>query len=517
MLISIAVSLLVLPVLLPAQAPDLGEVPAVQYESGGIKSQYLPYGRRWAITGSPATSRGVADVIWARIKPHTKAEFKDNVGPCWVRPRTAAGELDKTVNAFRINFGRDTDRLRLGEPYDLRLDFYSGAVSGLVLNPIVKAAFDTAVEHAAVNRSLNSGELLDIINLEVHRALGPLMTGDNPALIRLQPLTLEGICQVDAEIPAASLDAEQSRALQDAVIDQILGRDVDAVLELVGDSIEHFGKTLPDFSKKLFLAAKRSKDKRITAEEISALSEAVSRSRSPERKVIDRLLAAADPKTCPSKLSPLTKGDCDQLDALAKLFRRFADTEASRPDATQIQVRRKDVQLTLEGAYRVVGRTEIVAYSYENAVATSDKLRIGTAYGFGAAFLSPFRNRSADAFALVGLKLYRWAVDKSLPDPYFGRPNARYSLVFGFLSNSSLRYRGQAQEKLAGDLMPILGIADDLKNDVTFQLGIIGFRQPSTNPVASLTNSNSKPRIAPYVSLGIDFDAANRLKSLLAK
>src|SRR5687768_4789000 len=111
------------PFFVAAQAQDLGQVPEVQYENGGIKSQYLPYGRRWAIIGSPSTGRGIADVVWAQIKPHTQAAFRDNTGPCWVRPRTAAGHLDGTINAFRINFDRDSERLRLGDRYDLRLEF----------------------------------------------------------------------------------------------------------------------------------------------------------------------------------------------------------------------------------------------------------------------------------------------------------------------------------------------------------------------------------------------------------
>ena len=499
-----------------AQTPDLGTVTEVQYEAGGIKTQYLPYGRRWAITGSPTTGRGVADVVIGRFRTHSPAKFNPlEESPCWVRPLTSTGAPDKAIGAFRINFDRESHRLVLGESYDVRLEFYSeGAGSGL-LAPVIGFAYQAGVALAERNQSIALDELMSAINGEVVKALEPLMSGDNPSLVHLSNETLEGRCKLLTTIPKAVLSDADARQLQRALIDQVrltrANQKLDVIESQITDSIEALNAI-----RAALLSAVNRANSGVTTDDVQALVIAVENGRMPTAATAQRLFVASRSTTCAERLG-LSTVECVRFRSLATLLVSHAGELSNRPDEAEVRKTKEQVQLVLRGAYRVVSRTEITAYAYDNIQATSDKLRLGTLYVFGAAFLNIFGGSKTDGFALTALKLYRHPVDKSLPDPYFGRSSSRNSLVIGIVSNSTLRYRGQPQEKLVGDLNPLLGIARDLTRDLTLQVGLVGFRQPSTNPAATATSPSPQAKIAPYVSVGFDFDAANRLKALLTK
>jgi hypothetical protein len=169
----------------------------------------------------------------------------------------------------------------------------------------------------------------------------------------------------------------------------------------------------------------------------------------------------------------------------------------------------------LAEAYMSVGLAQLSAFAWDDKQAESDRLRIGTQYGFGNAFMSPFwRDSDNDSFNDLTLKLYRFPVDKSLPDPYFGNQSARWSMALGVV-RGDLHHRGQKLSAFAGGVSPTLGVAWDLPGlrDVAVHGGWVFFRQPNTNPAAS--TDDTSVRMAPFLSLGFDFDAANRLSKLV--
>jgi hypothetical protein len=249
--------------------------------------------------------------------------------------------------------------------------------------------------------------------------------------------------------------------------------------------------------------------------DVASIPAAIMRQRAPDPTTTGRLLAAAGGENCPAKLPPLGQRQCADLLTLARAFSQFVDVEAQIPDPAAQRAARDKIQLVLRDAYRVVGKANVTAFAYEDVSATSDKLRIGTLFSFGVAALNAGRTGARGAsFSAVSLKFYYRAVDKSLPDPYYGSACGRCSFALGLLSsNSSLEYRGQTQAKLAGDFTPTVSFAFDATRYLTAQIGLVAFQQPNTNPA---TTSNKSFRLAWFLGFGVDFDAANQLKNLLS-
>jgi hypothetical protein len=214
-------------------------------------------------------------------------------------------------------------------------------------------------------------------------------------------------------------------------------------------------------------------------------------------------------------IQPVSAESCTawgkSLDLLRNLTNMQQDFDRHTKTAEQTKV---VASVTLLDAYTSVGLAQLSVFAWDDQQAESDKLRIGTQYGFGNAFMSPFRDGSDnDSFSDLTLKFYRHPVDKSLPDPYFGNRGARLSLAFGIV-RGDLHHQGQKLSAFAGGVSPTLGAAWDVPGlrDVAVHGGFVFFRQPSGNPAAG---DATTVHAAPFVSLGFDFDAANRLSKLL--
>lgn len=144
-----------------------------------------------------------------------------------------------------------------------------------------------------------------------------------------------------------------------------------------------------------------------------------------------------------------------------------------------------------------------------------DRIRFGTSYGIGGAALSLGKETDTefDAFSFVGLKYYWGPVDKRRPNPFLER-FSRWSLTLSVVFNSDIKYKDQKQTDLLGGVMPMLGIAFDISSDFALNLGTIFFRQPSINPLAGKKGENIK--MALFFGLSFDFDAINRIKTLIS-
>jgi hypothetical protein len=174
----------------------------------------------------------------------------------------------------------------------------------------------------------------------------------------------------------------------------------------------------------------------------------------------------------------------------------------------------------LSDLYTPVANTRINAMQWEGAHSTSDRVRIGTSLGLGVAALnltprqfSEFDINDTESFAVAALKFYPFAVDKKLPQPYFGREIlARTSLIAGVLIKRRLEFEGQGLKGVAGGLYPVIGGGFDVTKNITLQVGSVFFRQPSFFP----NDSSSEFKAAPSISLAFDFDGINRLRDALS-
>lgn len=173
----------------------------------------------------------------------------------------------------------------------------------------------------------------------------------------------------------------------------------------------------------------------------------------------------------------------------------------------------------LSGLYTAVANTRVNALNWEGAEATSDRVRISTTIGFGAAALNMAPTtvfqpgvQEAEAFGVAALKFYPFAVDKSLPSPYFGRELlARTSIVAGVILKRRLQFENQDLKAATAGFIPLVGGGFDITKNFTVQLGMIFFRQPSFVP----GDNSSEFKAAPSLSVAFDFDGVNRIRDAI--
>ncbi len=211
--------------------------------------------------------------------------------------------------------------------------------------------------------------------------------------------------------------------------------------------------------------------------------------------------------------SRLTRAECDRLRQLAVLLLSAANAAVQQSAAkNRADAARKLFHASMENAYEGMGTSELTASAWDDAQSTSDKFRIGTAYGYGAASLGGLGHGARGAaIGMLLLKFYRWPVDKSLPDPYYARWCSRFSLGFGALYKTDLSFLGQALDKPFASLYPVATLSYDLTRDLAAQLGLVGFNQATTRPLGV----GSSFHTAPLLALAFDADVINRIASLL--
>ena len=141
---------------------------------------------------------------------------------------------------------------------------------------------------------------------------------------------------------------------------------------------------------------------------------------------------------------------------------------------------------------------------------------LGSAVAYGVGMMSA---SGGDAeWPAVGMIQAKWyfggAVDKSLPDPYFGRGLSRLSLGIGLLLGDKPSYQGHELEGLFGSVWPALTMNYDIGNGIfAVQAGTLLFRQPSLDPFATETTL----RAAFHAGLSLDLDAFNSFSAILTR
>lgn len=147
----------------------------------------------------------------------------------------------------------------------------------------------------------------------------------------------------------------------------------------------------------------------------------------------------------------------------------------------------------------------------------ANALPLGSAVAYGPTLLSASGDGESQYPGVI-MAQAKWyflgAVDKRLPDPYYGRRASRLSLGLGLLLDEKPSYQGQTLAGLIGDVWPMLTLNYDLGTGVfALQGGVLLFRQPSPDPFST----DKSLRVAPHLGLSIDLDAFNGFKGVLAK
>ena len=486
---------------------DARIVHILNYNAGIVKAQWIPYGRRWAIQG---TTMKVENEILAVVGEIDERKKRGAEMACWTSPP------DVYTDVFRLVF----DPLDIGRRYNVNLDFY-GAFDVNLLTPALDRAYRKTVNMAQETYPYVRQQVVrDIFVSQVEEELVQIFETEDIILLRnLRNGDCEIVKNQTNSVPLINFDSEILTDLSDIVLTEIRTSNRSNRLEEISNQNRQMvsSSTFSELTNRLKEEELRDYGF-LEFGDADLLRNAIRDNAVPSEEVIARLYATGfacrTDDTFPDE-------QCDLLnDIVDRSYEYGRELEvASQGEEDYKPVRNRmlnELSKLLSELYTPVANTRITAMQWDNAHSTSDRVRIGTSLGFGAAALnltpkqfSAFDIDQAESFMVAALKFYPFAVDKQLPSPYFGRELfARTSLVVGVLIKRNLDFEGQRLNTAAAGLYPVFGGGFDITKNITFQAGAVFFRQPGLPP----NQSSSEFKAAPMVSFAFDFDGINRLR-----
>ena len=479
----------------------------INYQAGVVKAQWIPYGRRWAIMGTTMKVeneiRAVVGEIDARGKRGAEAA-------CWTNPP------DVYTDVFRLVF----DPLEIGRHYDVDLNFY-GAFDVRVLTPALDRAYKKTVELAQQTYPyINQQDVRDTFVNQIELEL--ISVFENEDVILLRNLT-NGDCEIvqgqENAIPIINFDSELLTDISGLVLTEVrTTKRASRLTELEQENRALIGN--PAFTQ--LMTRLQEEEQRdygfLEFGDADIMRTSISDNTIPPQEVIARLYATGfacrTDETFPTQQCDMLN---DYVDRSYEYIREVEVASSGEEDYIPLRIQMlNELGELLSELYTPIANTRINAMQWTDAHATSDRIRIGTSVGFGVAALnltpsqfSEFDINQAESFVVAALKFYPFAVDKQLPQPYFGREIfARTSLVAGVLIKRNLTFENQDLKTVAAGLYPVIGGGFDITKNITLQAGAIFFRQPGLPP----NQNTSEFKAAPMISIAFDFDGINRLR-----
>ncbi len=490
-----------------AMPVDARLVHIINYSAGVVKAQWIPYGRRWAIQGTTLKLENEIRAVVGEINPSGK---KRKQNACWTNPP------DVYTDVFRLVF----DPLEIGRHYDVKLDFYGGFDVN-ILAPSLDRAYEETVRLANETYPyVRQQAVRDIFISNIEKELEGIF--DNDDVILLRNLT-DGSCQIvneeETTVPVVDFDSMVLSDIADVVLKEVRSSRRTSML----DEMEDANRQLLDNNVFTSLHGSLKEEEQrsygfLEYGDADVLRNSMASNDIPSEDVIARLYATG--RACRTDAN-WDSDQCEMLNEIVDRAYEYVKESSLQLDDYGAVRSRMLAQLgeMMSDLYTPVANTRINAMKWDDAHATSDRVRIGTSIGLGTAALnltprqfSEFDINDAESFAVFSLKFYPFAIDKKLPKPYFGRELfSRLSLVTGVLIKRKLEFEGEPLKGVAAGLYPLVGGGFDITKHITLQVGAVFFRQPSF--LAS--DNTSEFKAAPSISLGFDFDGINRLRDAL--
>ena len=488
---------------------DARIVHIINYDAGIVKAQWIPYGRRWAIQG---TTMKVENEILAVVGGIDTRGKRGTENACWTNPP------DVYTDVFRLVF----EPLEIGRRYDVNLDFY-GAFDVNLLTPALDRAYKKTVNLAqGTYPYIRQQSVREIFVAQVEEELSQVFANEDVILLRnLRNGDCEIVQEQNSTIPLINFDSEILTDLSEVVLTEIRTSKRSNRLEEIGIANQQIvnSSSFNELTNRLKEEELRDYGF-LEFGDADLLRNSLNDNEFPTEEVIARLYATGF--ACRTD-NTFPEDQCTLLnDIVDRSYEYIREVDvASNGEEDYIPVRRamlKELGELLSEIYTPVANTRINAMQWTDAHSTSDRVRIGTSIGLGAAALnltpkqfSSFDIDQAESFVVAALKFYPFAVDKQLPSPYFGREFfARTSLLAGVLIKRDLNFEGQKLNSVAAGLYPVLGGAFDISKNITFQAGAVFFRQPGLPP----NQNSSEFKAAPMISFAFDFDGINRLRDV---
>ncbi|MEZ4699940.1 MAG: hypothetical protein R2834_06390 [Rhodothermales bacterium] len=484
---------------------DARLVHIINYQAGVVRAQWIPYGRRWAIQGTTIKTENEIKVVVGEIEGRGT---RDRQKSCWVNPP------DVYTDVFRLVF----EPLDIGRRYDLKLDFYGGFDVN-ILKPALDRAYEETMRTAKETYPYVKQQVIrDIFTQNIETELAEVFKRDEVVLVRN---VVDDNCEVVGEdkfVPSFDIEPMLLNEVAESVLGDVrISRSEDILEELTqSNRVMMQDQTFTD----LMIRLKKEENMRfLQAGDVEALRASIVSNRMPQEDVVARLYATS--RACRGDAG-FPEDECgmlgDIVDRSYQVIREMSLQSADEyaPIRTRIL---NSLGEHLSGLYTAVANTRVNALNWEGAEATSDRARISTTIGFGAAALNLAPStvfnpgvQEAQAFGVAALKFYPFAVDKQLPSPYFGRELlARTSLVAGLILRRRLQFESQNLKGATAGLIPLVGGGFDITKNFTVQLGMIFFRQPSFTP----GDNSSEFKGAPSLSIAFDFDGVNRVRDAI--
>lgn len=506
-----------------AQSPSAAaaNVDTVRYERGLILTRPIPSARPFRIIGDRVTPRGTADLVRVTVTPEEHgASIWPWTWPRILRPRGRSIERCWVASSDDAKeFAVLVDELQLGASYRVTMEFL-GRGGDVDPEPAVQRAVGDLVEIYDSTRSVSLEEGRAALSRRMAEYREELGTTSSTEFVRLDE---DGRCPARTE-PEMPFSQAQLQAIAEAGADAVIraraadGFSADAA---VLDSLARFASGLTDRlraakqAELTAIAARRGQTPKLlfTPEDLEALDRTLQGKWVISGPVL--IDTAADRHLNSATISRFVR-DADRR-LLADLL-----TISMRLRVKQEQFKSHAASADLAASYRTALRDRYFRQAQADLGTQRPwagetevrRVQIGTAYGGGFVFLDVADQASDDAFAFVALKFYSAPVDKTLPNAY-SSGWARFAFNLGAVSNSTIRYRGQAQENAIAGLKPLVGMSFDVTRRIAVHGGAVIFRQPSTNPLA--TSDHDRLKAQPFLAVGFDFDAINEVISLAGK
>lgn len=484
---------------------DARLVHIINYQAGVVRAQWIPYGRRWAIQGTTIKTENEIKVVVGEINSRTT---KDRQKSCWVNPP------DVYTDVFRLVF----EPLDIGRRYDLKLDFYGGFDVN-ILKPALDKAYEETMRVANETYPYVKQQVIrDIFTQNIEAQLVEVFQRDEVVLVRN---VVDDNCEVVPEdnfVPSFDIEPALLNEVAEAVLGDVrLSRSEEILGELTqANRVMMQNQTFIDLMARL----KREEDTRfLQAGDVDAIRSAMISDRMPEEDVVARLYATS--RACRTDMN-FAEAECTMLGDMVDRSYQVIREMSLQGDDDYGPIRSRILNSLgqhLSGMYTAVANTRVNALNWDGAEATSDRVRVSTTIGFGAAALnlapSTIFNpgpQEAEAFGVAALKFYPFAVDKKLPSPYFGREIlARTSIIAGAILKRRLQFENQRLNGATAGIIPLVGGGFDVTKNFTLQAGMIFFRQPSFVP----GDNSSDFKAAPSLSIAFDFDGVNRVRDAI--
>lgn len=446
------------------------DFPIIQYENGKLKTQFLPYGKKFIVKGSCILANGdTTDLVVMTLKKE-QSDTTSLVESFWKKK-------DNQNYDFELFVDRSLD---IGANYHISFYFFKYQPNSPIDTPTLKEIIDSSINFLELNGYLSgksTKSLIGQMNEKFRKKRLPEFSFGR----EIQTL-------LGSKVKIESLKKELAEPINEKVFLLKNAHDTNDSLASVRNKIDSLNKI-----KSKFLVSLKA-----------------------DSTIIDSFLTTKD-VSC--KISNV-KVDSFKSDSVKEYVNSckssYEHLKRNLNDSTKLQDELTIITKTLDDAISKANSNEYIlasdvkALHYAYASETDIRaLRIRTDYSLAVSMIS-FDKPDYQALYYLGFRIYFNDIDKSLRDPYKKGIYSRLSFVIGAVVLDKLKYKGKKLEDIENiGLKVITGLGADINKYFGVNMGLLWCEQKT---VKTLSTRNYL-KASPFMSFSFDFDIINKLKN----